>query len=110
MMMINPNLKKKNVYLTCTILHDLEAKIESVSKIRFPPSGVFVIYLTFHSPRKSMDLKNRMHQCLKLNKRQQKYHTNCVSVMPERRVTTKCVGVLKIYNDGSFQAWRVGGE
>ena len=41
-----------------------------------------------------MDI-NRMHLCLKVNKRQQKCHKNRMGGIPERRITTRCIGVWK---------------
>ena len=43
-----------------------------------------------------------MHLCLKVNKRQRKYHVNCESSMPKGRVT-RCVGAWKLYNDGNIR-------
>ena len=59
--------------------------------------------LTFERPCNIVDCKNKLQLCLKVNKRQRKCHANCVGGMPERKITTWCVGVRKIYNDGSFQ-------
>ena len=49
-----------------------------------------------------MGIKNRMHPCFQVNKRQQKYHMNCMRGMPEGSVTMRYVGVGKIYNGGRF--------
>ena len=62
-----------------------------------------VINLTLDEPCRFVDFKNRMHLWLKVNKRQWKYHVNCVGGILEGRVITRCVGVWKICNDGSFQ-------
>ena len=43
-----------------------------------------------------------MHLCLEENKRQQKCHVDSVCGVTEGRVTTRCVGARKIYNDERF--------
>ena len=61
--------------------------------------------LTFDRPCNFVDLKkkqNRMHLCCKVNKIQQKCHSNCVGGMLKGTVTTECVGVKIIYTDEAF--------
>ena len=62
-----------------------------------------VTNLTFDRPSKFVDFENRMCLCLKENKRQRKDPVNCASGMPDKKVTTRCVGVRKIYNNGIFR-------
>ena len=50
-------------------------------------------YLT--RPRRLHRFQNRMDLCLKVNKGQRKCHVNCVSGIPEGKVTMRCVGDRK---------------
>ena len=69
-----------------------------------------VTYLTFDKPCKFVDFKNRIQLCLNINKRQRKFHVICMGGMPEGRVTTRCVGLLKINFLRSLQSQEVSSE
>ena len=91
------------------ILRDFEIQTNHQIPAR-RPDLVFFKYSTFDRLRKLREFQNRMHLCLKVNKRQRKCRMNCMSGMLEGRVTTRCLDLRKNYITAEDFDLGVGGE